>query len=232
MKPESEGYGWHFHNGKLRGGIEVPGVGIPLIHTGTVSICRSGLHLSLKPSQALQYAPGPYLTRVKYRGLVDYEANKLVCSERTILAQKDITDLLRFYARKQALTVAHLWDMPVVVREYLETGGEGLRSAAESAAKSAAKSAAEIAAWGAAEIAAWSAARSASKSADEIADWSVALSAAWSAAESAAESAAKSAAKSTDWSVALSAAWSAAESAAYGMFDDMVYKEFGVVFVR
>ena len=69
------------------------------------------------------------------------------------------------------------WDCPDVVREWLETGNEEIRSAAGSAASSAA--------WPAASSAAWAAARSAARSAAGSAARSAAWSAAWSAARSA-----------------------------------------------
>jgi hypothetical protein len=98
----------------------------------------------------------------------------------------DATETLRVFARACALDVLDKWDAPAVVREYLETGNEDLRVAAEAAARSAAESAADSArsAW----PAAWSAARSA-ESAAWSAAWSAEL-AAWSAesAEAAARS--------------------------------------------
>lgn len=66
----------------------------------------------------------------------------------------------RHSARQRALEAAHMWDMPAVVREYLETGDETKRVAASRAARDAAASravsaTARDAAWVAANAAAW-----------------------------------------------------------------------------
>ncbi len=189
---------WHFVADTLRDGSPIPDDGITLVHTGPLVLCESGLHASRHPFDALRYAPGATLCLVECGGTVIVADDKLACSERTIITRKDATDLLRYFARMQALSVVHLWTPPDVVLDYLMTGDVQIQSAAESAARSAAWSAA------------WSAAGSAGRSA--------ARSAAWSAARSAAESAAESAA----WSAARSAAWSAAWSAAESDFSDLI----------
>ena len=125
---------YHFHNGALRDGRPVPAIGEKLIHDGPVEICRSGLHASVHPFDALKYAPGPFLCRVECSDPVERHGDKFVCRERTILAQIDATDMLRAFARKCALDVIHLWDAPEVVVRYLETGDKSLRAAAQAAA--------------------------------------------------------------------------------------------------
>ena len=63
------------------------------------------------------------------------------------LRASDATEFeMRRFARLAALDVAHLWDMPAIVRKYLETGDETKRAAAGAAA------------WAAAWDAAWAAA--------------------------------------------------------------------------
>ena len=58
---------------------------------------------------------------------------------------------MRAYACWEALSVSHLWDMPVIVREYLETQDESKRAAARDAARAAGAAAgAARAAWAAA----------------------------------------------------------------------------------
>jgi len=84
------------------------------------------------------------------------------------------------FARWCALQVTHLWDCPDVVKQYLETGGEGLRDAARSAALDAAHTTAYTPAHIAASDAARSAARSAAWDAAWYAAWA-ALNAAWDA---------------------------------------------------
>jgi hypothetical protein len=88
-------------------------------------------------------------------------ADKLVCSERVIVARMDATEMLRYFARMQALSVL-----------------DAARIAACSAAESATSRAARSAAWSAV----WSAGRSAARSAARSATWSAARSATWSAA--------------------------------------------------
>ena len=121
---------------------------------GRIAPCKRGFHGSEHPFDALQYAPGPYLYRNEYWGSIKRENDKLASRHRKYLARVDATILLRRFAHEQALSVVHLWNAPDVVCRYLETGDEGLRSAARSAAWSASE-AAEAAAR-AAEAAAWS----------------------------------------------------------------------------
>ena len=68
---------------------------------------------------------------------------------------------MRKFARECASDVLHLWDAPQVVRDYLATGEESQRAAAEAAAEAAAWTAARDAA----EAAAWAAARDAARAA-------------------------------------------------------------------
>jgi len=79
----------------------------------------------------------------------------------------------RYFARWCALQVIHLWNCPDVVKQYLETGDEGLRDAARSAALDAAHTTAYTPAHIAASDAARSAARSAAWDAAWYAAWSV-----------------------------------------------------------
>ena len=133
---------YHFVADALRDGRPVPADGEVLRHDGKLRLCRSGLHFSRHPFDALKYAPGATLCLVRVGGEViePDDEDKGVCSERTILARVDATFLLRRFAADQALSVAHLWDMPEVVREYLTTLDEGKRDAAWDAARAAARS--------------------------------------------------------------------------------------------
>ena len=183
MKPRRKSIlAWHFVGATLRDGRPVPKDGEKLKFDGTPIMCERGLHASRHPFDALRYAPGSVLCRVRCGGTIIEDDDKLVCTERTILARKDAADALRYFARRQALSVIDSYpgEPADAVLDWL-MGDDSARSAAESAAESAARSAAWSAAESAAESAAWSAARSAAESA--------AWSAAWSAARSAAESA-------------------------------------------
>ena len=134
---------WHFVGDTLRDGRPVPPDGEWLAHTGNLIMCKSGLHASKHPFDALKYAPGAMLCLVEVDGEIIEDDDKLVCRRRRIIARRDATSMLREFARVQALSVAHLWQMPDIVRQYLETDDESLRAAA----------------WDAANAAAWDAAR-------------------------------------------------------------------------
>jgi hypothetical protein len=99
-----------------------------------LKLCKRGLHGSLHPFDALHYAPGTFLYRCRYSGEIIFGDDKLCATERTALAMVDATELLRIFARQQALTVLHLWDAPSIVKTYLETGDENIMDAARSAA--------------------------------------------------------------------------------------------------
>ena len=169
---------WHFVGDTLRDGRPVPQDGKWLVHQGPLVICQSGLHASLDPFDALQYAPGPILCLVECDGDIHHQRDKLVCRRRRIVARRDATEGLRYFARMQALSVAHLWEPPDVVLDYLMTGDEVNRDAARASAWSAARDAARAvawsAAWDAARASAWAAARDAALDAARAVAWSAA----------------------------------------------------------
>jgi len=204
-------YAWHFTGDKLRNGSPLPEVGKWEHFSGKLELCKSGLHWSRDPFDALQHAPGATLRRVEIKGDFLEQEDKGCSHYRRTVYQFDATDLLRYFARVQALSVIHLYPNGTddVVFNYLMTGDESLRNAARSAAESAARYAARAAA----QSAAWSAARSAAESAAQSAARSAAESAAWSAAGSASRSPA---------GPAWSAAWSAADSAARKNFSKLI----------
>ena len=173
---------WHFVGATLRDGRPIPPDGETLKHKGQVVLCKSGLHASERLIDALKYAPGWTLCRVRMGGTIKRETDKLVARERTILWRIDATGVLRAFACKCALDVAHMWDMPPIVRKYLETGDESIRDAARDAAWDAAWDAARDAA----RDAAWAAARAAARAPAWAAAWGAARAAArapaWGAA--------------------------------------------------
>ena len=174
---------WHFVGDTLRDGRPIPGDGEWLEHKGDIVICESGLHASRDPFDALHYAPGATLCLVECDGIVTEHNDKLVCRRRRIVARKDATEGLRYFARMEALKSLEFWpDPPDIVVHFLMTGDESARAAARAAAWDAARAAARDAAWDAAWAAAWTAA------------WA----AAWTAARDAARAAAWDAARS-DW---------------------------------
>ena len=151
---------WHFTGERLRDGDPIPPAGQWLKYKGPLIMCESGLHASIDPSDALGYAPGPILHLVDCQGIGELGDDKLVCSRRRIVASMDATEMLRYFARMQALSVVHLWEAPDVVLDYLMTGDESIQDAAWAAG------AAAWAAWDAARAtmdAAWAAARDAAR---------------------------------------------------------------------
>ncbi len=106
--------------------------------TGKIVPCEHGLHLSKRPFDALTYAPGPIIYKVRGSGIIiphGCPTDKYACSERTyIKGGVDCTELLELFARKCALDVVYLWDAPDVVIRFLKTGDKNLRAAARAAA--------------------------------------------------------------------------------------------------
>ena len=151
---------WHFLAADARiAYLGTPAhVGLTLRHDGPLALCSSGLHASVRPLDALRYAPGPVACLVECGGETMHGSDKLVCRERTIVAMLDATELLRAFSRECALDVIHLWDAPPLVRRWLESGDENLRDAAWAAAWAAARDAAWAAAGAAARAAAGDAA--------------------------------------------------------------------------
>jgi hypothetical protein len=189
---------WHFVGDALRDRRPVPADNVTLKHKGKLELCASGLHASERLIDALQYAPGPILCRVQMGGTIKKGSDKLVARQRTILWRVDSMDILRKFARQCALDVAHLWNMPPVVRQYLETGDESIRDAA----------------WDAAWTSAWDADSDAARAAASASARAVA----WASARAAARAAASDAARASAWD----AAWDAARDAQNTRLTEMV----------
>jgi len=145
---------WHFVGRTLRDGSSIPPDGVTLRCEGELRMCVFGLHASRDPFDALHYAPGTTLCLVECGGKIIEGTDKLVCSERTIIARMDVSELLRYYARMQALSVVHLWEPSDVVLDFLMTGRSAAYAAADAAdAADAAADAAYAAAYAAADAA-------------------------------------------------------------------------------
>ena len=140
---------------------------------GEIIPCRHGLHLSRKPLDALEYAPGPIIYKVIGSGVIcphGEPVNKYVCSERTYIAGGiDASNTLWKFARMCALDVIHLWNAPDVVVEYLKTGNEKLRAASRAASWAALRAASRAASGDASGAALRAALRSASRAASWVA---------------------------------------------------------------
>jgi hypothetical protein len=217
---------WHWVADTLRDGTPIPKDGAMLKFAGKPILCERGFHASLRPWDALRFAPGETLCLVECGGTVLHQPDKLVCTERTILASMDAEPLLREFARMQALSVIRLWEPPEVVCDYLMTGDESLRDAARDAAWDAAGGAAWDAARAAARVAAGDAARDAARAAAWDAAGGAARAAARAAAGDAAGGAARAAARAAAGDAERDAAALAAWVAAGKQFDQMVFDSF------
>lgn len=165
---------WHFLRDDCRtyykpGDVIVPGKTYK--HKGRLRLCDSGLHASVNILDALDYAHGHVICRVRMSGDIIYGEDKLVASERTVLWMYNCEDVLREFARWCALEVVHLWDTPDIMVKYLKTGRDDLMIAAMAAAMDAStrNAARGAAAWASAARAsdsttAWASTRAAARS--------------------------------------------------------------------
>jgi len=130
-------YGWWFSKScKLPYGDGRP-VQVGITHTvePPLELCRRGLHLSVNPLDALGYARGLIVWRVKASGEIITGNNKLVCSERTYVAGGiDVSGVLQKFIRLCVLDAKCLWDAPDVLIRYLRTGNKSLQEDALKAA--------------------------------------------------------------------------------------------------
>ena len=170
---------WHFVGETLRDGRPVPPDGEWLEHTGELVMCDAGLHASRRLLDALKYAPGVTLCRVRVDGrIIEESDDKLVASRRKIIWRIDAERVLRAFARWCAVQVLDQWAAPEVVVMFLLTGDESLRAKARDAAWDAAGDTAGDAA----RAATRSATRDAARAATRAAAWAAAGDAAWDAA--------------------------------------------------
>ena len=138
--------GWYFSEESrlLRYGDARPiALGVTHEVAAPIELCKRGLHASVRAIDALEYAPGPIVWRVKLSGEINTGDDKCVATHRKYIGGGvDASAVMRAFARRCALDVAHLWDMPQIVRSYLETGDESIMTAASDAAWAAAARAA------------------------------------------------------------------------------------------
>lgn len=163
---------YHFTADKLRDGRPIPAIGEWLVYDGIPIPCDSGLHASPTPWDAMEYAPGNLLHKVELDGMIVpcncKPIDKFAAQRRMIVATIDATKLMRDFARRQALSVLHLWNATDVVQRYLKTGDLALRDSASRDAWRVTWSTSGGARW-----AAWLAARAASGDTPWQSAWTV-----------------------------------------------------------
>ena len=89
---EQELIGWHFASADLRlrhGDEREIRVGETLTVELPIELCERGLHASVRPLDALNYASGPIACRVRLSGQVIAGEDKAVATERTVLGMVD-----------------------------------------------------------------------------------------------------------------------------------------------
>ena len=144
-------FAWHFVGDTLRDGSPIPADGVPLIYDKPLRICKSGLHFSFDPFDALQYAPGEVLCRVKIEreATTQRQPDKGVCAKRTIVKRHNVRELLYDFACAEAWAVVKEHNPSPIIKAYF-LGTPAAREAAWKAARGAVWEAARDAVWKAA----------------------------------------------------------------------------------
>jgi hypothetical protein len=184
-------YAWHFVNKErtLRDGNTVAAGWVYEIEPPLV-MCKWGLHAGQRIIDALQYAPGPILCRVRLSGQILRDPDKVVAQRREVLWMLDASNLLHECAcqfAERALTRLQeagdkvdprSWDAIAAKRKWVAGDIDNEQLAA-------ARAAARAAAWDAARGAARAAARVAARFAPRDAARDAARDAVWDAARAA-----------------------------------------------
>ena len=93
--------GWHFlaEDRRLQFGTrEVVEAGKTYMAEGPLKMCQNGVHASRRAVDALQYAPGPVVCRVRLSGEIQHDTDKSVARHRTVLWIADATAILHEFA--------------------------------------------------------------------------------------------------------------------------------------
>ena len=194
-------------------------------HNGSIALCESGLHASTTILDALTYAPGPVICRVRLSGTVLRGNDKIVATRRETLWMVDARRVLVVWACECAWEALQRVGNPdprsvAAIHEVMRQQRSGVRDvvrldslhvATEVALGQQAKL---RAAWDAASAAAWDAARDAASAAAWDAARDAASAAARNAARDAASAAASAVASAVASAAASVAAWAAARDAA------------------
>ena len=183
--------GWHFlaEDRRLRYGTQdIVEAGRTYTADGPLAMCRNGMHASRRALDALSYAPGSVICRVRLTEEICHDTDKAVARHRQVLWIADATDLLHEFALSVATDALcameaigervdpRSWNALEVKTRWLRGRASNYElaaawDAARAAAWDAAGAAARDAAWDAAGAAARDAARDAARAAEE--DWQV-----------------------------------------------------------
>ncbi|MDP3703895.1 MAG: hypothetical protein Q8R78_05865, partial [Candidatus Omnitrophota bacterium] len=93
--------GWHFlsEDRRLRFGTDdLVAAGMTYAAEGPLVMCQNGVHASRRAIDALQYAPGPVVCRVRLHGEIQHDTDKSVARHRTVLWMADATAILHEFA--------------------------------------------------------------------------------------------------------------------------------------
>jgi len=92
--------GWHFlpADRRLRGSREVVEAGRTYRVEGSLVMCGNGMHASRRALDALQYAPGPVISRVELLGERVDDVDKSCARERLVFWIADATTILHEFA--------------------------------------------------------------------------------------------------------------------------------------
>ena len=164
MKAQKTVLAWHFvkDDGTNRDGIKEK-IGQWYKVEGEIVPCQRGLHGSVRPLDALEFAPGLILRRTEHRGtIVEHNDDKIASSERRALWQIDATKLLHLFAcwaaenalKDAKVTDERCWKAIKIKRQWLGKKATDEELAAARDAASAAARAARAAASDAASDAA------------------------------------------------------------------------------
>ncbi len=97
---------------------------------GKIELCKNGMHGSKKLSDALSYAPGPIVCRVRIKGEIISARDKIVGRDRIVLGMADATSALTHFtcvcaanalaaeAKTGRLPRLELWDAIDARRKY------------------------------------------------------------------------------------------------------------------
>ena len=92
---------WHFLGADRRlqfGSRELVEAGKTYTAEGPLVMCKNGVHASRRAIDALQYAPGPIVCRVRLSGEIQHDTDKSVARHRTVLWIADATAILHEFA--------------------------------------------------------------------------------------------------------------------------------------